>query len=77
MSTTIQALGIDHLSRDQRIELVLEIWESIAAESSVTSLLNESQQAELRKRVAEDDANPNDVVTWAEVKAETLARLKP
>ncbi len=77
MSNTIQALGIDHLSRDQRIELVLDIWESIAAESSVASLLSAPQHAELRKRVAEDDANPDDVVPWEQVKVETLARLKP
>lgn len=77
MSTTLQALGIDHLSRDERIKLVLEIWESIAAESTVSPLLSEPQKAELRKRVAEDDANPNDVIPWEQVKAETLARLKP
>ena len=55
MSTTIQALGIDRLSRDQRIELVLEIWESIAAESSESPSISEPQKAELRKRVIEDE----------------------
>lgn len=77
MSATIQSLGIDHLSRDERIELVLELWESIAAESPVGSLISETQQAELRKRTADDDANPDDVVPWEQIKAETLARLKP
>ena len=28
-------------------------------------------------RVAEDDASPDDVVPWEQVKAQTLARLKP
>jgi putative addiction module component (TIGR02574 family) len=65
------------LSRDERIELALEIWESIAAESSVGPLISEPQRTELRLRIAEDDASPDDVVPWEQVKAETLARLKP
>ena len=77
MPSTIQSLGIHHLSRDERIELALEIWESVAAESSMSSLLSDPQQSELRRRVAEDDSNPNDVIPWEQLKAETLARLKP
>ncbi len=76
MSSAIQALGINQLSRDQRIELVLEIWDSIAAESVSTSL-SDSQRNELRRRVAEDDDSPDDVVEWEQVKAQTLAGLNP
>ena len=74
--SALQALGIDQLSRDQRIVLVQEIWDIIAAESD-PPLLTASQRLELRRRVAEDEANPDDVVPWEQVKAQTLARLKP
>jgi putative addiction module component (TIGR02574 family) len=76
MSPTFQSLGIDQLSREQRIALVQEIWESIAAEAAPT-LLTEAQRRELQRRVAEDDANPAEVVPWEQVKAQTLARLRP
>ncbi len=75
MPATIQSLGLNTLSRDERIELVLEIWDSIAA-APTFSLLTEPQRKELRHRVADDDANPDDVVPWDQVKAQTLARLK-
>jgi putative addiction module component (TIGR02574 family) len=75
MSPTVQALGIDQMTREQRIALVQEIWDTIAAEGH-EPLLTESQQLELRRRVAEDDANPDDVVPWEQVKAQTRARFK-
>jgi len=75
MSSVLQSLGIDRMSRDQRIALVQEIWDSILAEPG-PSLLTDAQSQELRRRVAEDDANPNDVVPWEEAKARILARLK-
>jgi putative addiction module component (TIGR02574 family) len=76
MSPTIQSLGIDQLPREQRIALALDIWDTIAAESG-KPLLTDAQRRELERRIAEDDANPNDVVPWEQVKAQTLSRLKP
>ena len=75
MLPNVQTLGIDQLSRDQRIALVLEIWDTVAAEAA-PPLLTESQRLELRRRVAEDDASPDDVVPWELVQAQALARLK-
>jgi putative addiction module component (TIGR02574 family) len=75
MSTIMQALGIDRLTREQRIELVQEIWDDVAAEGPPS--LTDAQRQELRRRVADDDANPEDVVPWEQVQAQTLARLKP
>ncbi len=66
----------NQLSRDARIALVLEIWDSIAAESP-PSLLTDAHREELRRRIAEDNANPDYVIPWEQVKAQTLARLKP
>ncbi|HYT88476.1 MAG TPA: addiction module protein [Gemmataceae bacterium] len=76
MSPTLQSLGIDRLTREQRIALVQEIWATIAAEPA-ESLLTDAQRRELQRRVAEDEANPDDVVPWEQVKAQTLSRLKP
>jgi putative addiction module component (TIGR02574 family) len=76
MSPTFQALGIDRMAIPDRIKLVQEIWDSIAAERTAP-LLSEAQRQELRKRVAEDDAAPDEVIPWEQVKAQTLARLQP
>ena len=75
MSTTVQTLEIDRLSREQRIVLVQEIWDTIAAEP-YQPLLTEAQCRELDRRIADDDANPDDVVPWEQVKAEVLARIQ-
>jgi putative addiction module component (TIGR02574 family) len=76
MSPTVQSLGIDRLTRDQRIALVQEIWDTIAAEP-YQPLLTEAQRRELERRVAEDEAHPDEVVPWEQVKAQALSRLKP
>lgn len=67
MPPTIQSLGIDQLPREQRIALVLDIWDTIAAESG-QSLLTDAQRRELERRIAEDDASPDDVIPWKRVK---------
>lgn len=74
MSATVASLGIDRLPREERLTLVQEIWDTIAAEQQPIQL-NENQRAELARRLAEDDAAPDDVVPWEQVKSETLARL--
>ena len=75
MTPTTKSLGIDELPRETRIALVQEIWDSIAAESN-SGLLSEAQRKELDRRIAEDDAHPDDVIPWEIVKAKALARLK-
>jgi len=74
MLPTVKSLGIDQLTRDERLALVQEIWDTIADEQT-PSLLTEDQRTELMNRIAEDDAAPNDVVSWEQVKSETLKRL--
>ena len=74
MSPTVKSLGIDRLSREERLALVQEIWDTIAAEPG--SLLTEAQRQELERRAAVDDASPEDVIPWEQVKAQTLARLR-
>jgi putative addiction module component (TIGR02574 family) len=76
MSPTFQALGIDRLSIAERIALVQEIWDSIAAEAEQASL-TEAQRQEVDRRLAAHRANPHAGIPWEQVEAEALARLRP
>ena len=75
MTQMLQTLGIDRLSRDKRIELVQDIWDSIAQEEA-QSMLTERQTEELLRRIEEDDATPDDVIPWEQVKAEARTRIQ-
>ncbi len=75
MAPTLQTLGIDRMSVEDRIALVTAIWDSIVAEPH-SHLLTESQRLELERRLAEHAANPQDVVPWEQIKAEALARFQ-
>jgi putative addiction module component (TIGR02574 family) len=75
MNSSIKSLGIDRLPIEERLILVEEIWDSIAADSAAAPL-TDAQRIELQKRIEEDDANPDDVTPWEQVKPSTLARLR-
>ncbi len=60
------------LDIDEQIELVEAIWDSIANRSVAPSLTN-TQKIELDRRLAEHLENPDDVVSWSEVKTAALA----
>ena len=68
MSTTLKALGIDRFSVAQRILLVEEIWDSIAAEPEEIPL-TDAQKQDLQRRLAAYEANPKEGASWEEVKA--------
>jgi putative addiction module component (TIGR02574 family) len=74
MLPTVKSLGIDQLTRDERLAFVQEIWDTIAGEQTA-SLLTEQQRTELAIRAAEDNATPDDVVSWEQVKSKALQRL--
>lgn len=67
MSATLKALGIDQLSTAERILLVEEIWDSIAAEADQLPL-TEAQKQDLERRLADYQANPAAGSSWEEVK---------
>ena len=73
MAPTLQELGLDRLSRGDRLTIVQALWDSIAAETP-PSLLSDARRSELERRADDDDANPDDVVPWEQVKAETAAK---
>ncbi len=73
MGQALHALGIDSMSVEDRIDLVQDIWDSIAIEAGLLPP-NPSEKVELDRRLAEDDASPNDTVAWETIKAEAQAR---
>lgn len=75
MPMTMESLGIDRLSIEDRLELVHAIWDSISQETA-TRPISESRRQELARRVAEDDAFPDDTIPWEQVEREILARVK-
>ena len=74
MSPTLQSLGLDKLSVEERQMLIDQLLASFHENAESPFLTNE-KRAELDRRLAEHAANPNDLVPWERVKAEALARL--
>ena len=68
MSAIVKSLGIDRLPVEDRLQLLEELWDSLAAESAET-LLTDLQRMELDNRLAEHEAAPDRVIAWEKVKA--------
>lgn len=62
------------LSISERIQLVEDIWDSIAAEAPGTVGLSPAQRAEVQRRIAAHDADPGTAVEWDIVRSELLQR---
>ena len=65
------------LSIDERLQLVEELWDSIAEEANIRAdalPLSAAQVAELQRRIAEADAHPDDGIPWEKVRAELMQR---
>jgi putative addiction module component (TIGR02574 family) len=75
MAASVKSLGIDRLGVEERIALVEEIWDSIAADSAAIPL-TAPQRDELDRRLADHVANPDDVVSWDDVQTSLDERLK-
>jgi putative addiction module component (TIGR02574 family) len=75
MPSLLSSLGIDHLSVAERIQLVEEIWDSIAPALEQLPL-TEAQRQELDRRLAALQADPTNVVPWEEVEARAFARFR-
>ena len=73
MNFTASLNQIVSLSIQNRIRLVQAILESIFAEQ-VQPDLTELQKQELDRRIDDSEANPQNMLTWEEVKASIKAR---
>lgn len=74
MAVSLKSLGIERIGIDERLALVEELWDSIAADTTSVPLTQE-QRRELDRRIAEHDANPGDVVPWEEIKTSITQRF--
>lgn len=68
MDITTTLNQITSLSIVDRIRLVQEIWDSIAAEQTYLDLTDVEKQ-ELDHRITAYETNPDDVMTWEDIKA--------
>ena len=73
MGQALHALGIDSMSVEDRIALVQDIWDSVAIEAGLLPP-STAEKMELERRLAEDDATPDDTVAWETIKAEAQSR---
>ncbi|MEH2132285.1 MAG: addiction module protein [Nostoc sp.] len=68
MDITATLNEIAALSVEDRIHLVQAIWDTIAVEQ-VYPDLTDAQKQELDRRTADYDLNPDNVLTWEQIKA--------
>jgi putative addiction module component (TIGR02574 family) len=59
-----------NLPISERIQLVEDIWDSIADETSGGLPLSPEQRAELHRRRAEHEDDPSSGVPWEQIRAE-------
>ena len=74
MSTEAFVAQFRELSSDEKLRLVQELWDEIAAEVSRMPL-SESQRRLLDERLADEEQNPDDVEPWGKVKEDILRDL--
>ena len=61
--------GAKSLSRQERIDLVMDLWEMIEADDVP---LTDGQKQELDRRIAEDLADPDPGEEWPDLRAKML-----
>lgn len=75
MAPSLESLGIDRMTVQDRIALATAIWDSIACEER-QPLLNDAQRKELDCRLADHAVNPDDVVPWEQIQADARSRFQ-
>jgi putative addiction module component (TIGR02574 family) len=73
MGQALHTLGIDSMSVEDRIALVQDIWDSVAIEAGLLRP-GVAEKTELDRRLAEDEATPDDTVAWETIKDEAQTR---
>lgn len=64
------------LSVAERIQLVEDLWDGIAADTENLPPLTQEQIAEIERRWAEHEKNPERARPWAEVRERLWARYR-
>ena len=69
------AFNYRQLSVAERLQLVEDIWDSIAQDAPANQLpLSEAQRTELRQSLADDAATPEAAIPWEEVRKDLFGR---
>jgi putative addiction module component (TIGR02574 family) len=69
------ATEIARLTLAERIQLVEDLWDSIAAEASHSLALTEEQLSELHRRAQGHKDHPDAAIPWEQVRAELMGRV--
>ncbi len=75
MPLPVTPAQIAALSPEERLELIDLVWETIDEQSEPIEL-NDELKRELDRRLAAHAANPDDVISWEEVKARAMERRR-
>lgn len=75
MNTTSLLTEIEKLPIDDQVALVQQIWNRIV-DSDARIALTDAQKAEISRRSAELDTNPDIAVPWEEVKRSLQERRR-
>lgn len=67
MSPSMKELGIDKVTKEQRIALAMEIWDSLG-EDRPSSSLSPKFIEELERRDAELEAHPEKALSWKQIR---------
>jgi putative addiction module component (TIGR02574 family) len=65
MPATLERLGIDRMTREDRLALIADIWDSLTPTAEITP----AHREELDRRLADADAHPTAAAPWEEVRA--------
>jgi putative addiction module component (TIGR02574 family) len=63
------------LSAAERIQLAEDLWDSVASEPDEWPPLSDAERAEVEKRLAEHEQNPQSALSWSDVRARLWSRL--
>jgi putative addiction module component (TIGR02574 family) len=66
---------VNLLDTNAQLDLIEAVWNGIVSRNATPSL-SAAQEAELDRRLDDHLANPDDVFSWDEVKAELMAVIK-
>lgn len=77
MATRSLRQALRELSRDEKIELVEELWDEIATDREMSpSELSPDRQAELMRRARELDEDPDRAIPWEVVRERLWKRIR-
>jgi putative addiction module component (TIGR02574 family) len=75
MTVSFASLGLDGLTTDEKLAAVEQLWNELVASMPPGEMLTPTQRDELRRRVADATARPDDWVAWEDALTATLRRL--